>query len=182
MAKIDTLLMYGEDALANHYSITFPIISQMGTVLDNFTMRVKTVDIPAQEISTYDVWKAGRRAERVSGNNETSYDVEVTYRHDKHFRCYKGLTAWKQYIQDNVTGFMGSDSGVDGTAGVSTFRYPITIHALSNNTDFSIPVATWTLIGAFPKTIGDISFDDESGDPLEGSVTFSCVNIIYPVL
>lgn len=181
---IEDLFHSGADALANHYSIILPTsISQLAGVTDQLTLRIKTVDIPDKTIATYDITKRGRTFSRPSGNNEQERDVTFTFRPDKKLKTYKALTNWMNYIQNNETMFMASDAGVDGEGGVSTYRANLevwSIDSLDNDNYAGTPNSIWTLVGAFPTSVGGLSFDDESGEPFDVSVTLNCFNIIYP--
>ena len=182
---IDVLATMGEDALSNHYSIVLPTtISQLAGVNDQLTFRIKSVSIPEKTIGTYQITKRGRTFDRPNGNNEQSREVSFSFRPDKKLLTYKALTNWMNYIQNNETMFMASDSGADGSGGASLFRAPIEIWAIDNLDDSNIagtPNSIWTLVGAFPTSISGLDFEDESGDPLSVDVTLNCMNIIYPV-
>lgn len=182
---LDTLATMGADALANHYSIILPTtVSQLVGVNDQLTFRIKTVSIPDKEINTYSITKRGRTFDRPSGNNEQNREVSFSFRPDKKLLTYKAIVNWMNYIQNNETMFMASDSGADGMGGASLFRAPIEIWAIDNLDDNNIagtPNSIWTLVGAWPKSVSGLEFDDESGDPLSVDVTLNCMNIIYPI-
>lgn len=181
---IDTLATLGEDFLANHYSIILPTnISQLAGVTDQLTLRIKNVSIPEKSIGTYSITKRGRTFDRPNGNNEQSREVSFTFRPDKRLLTYKAMTNWMNYIQNNETMFMASDSGVDGNGGMSLFRANMEVWAIDNLDESNYagtPNSIWTLVGAFPTNVGGLEFDDESGEPLDVDVTLNCFNIIYP--
>ena len=181
---LDTLASLGEDLLANKYSIILPTtVSQLAGVNDQLTFRITNVSIPDKTINTYTITKRGRQFDRPSGVSEQSREISFTFRPDKKLVTYKAISNWMNYIQNNETMFMASDSGADGTGGASLFRAPIEIWAIDNlddNTISGTPNSIWVCEGCFPTSLGGLEFDEESGDPLTVDVTLNCFNIIYP--
>lgn len=181
---LDVLSSLGEDALANKYSIILPTtVSQLAGVNDQLTFRITNVSIPDKTINTYTITKRGRQFDRPSGVSEQSREISFTFRPDKKLVTYKAISNWMNYIQNNETMFMASDSGADGTGGTSLFRAPIEIWAIDNlddNTISGTPNSIWVCEGCFPTSLGGLEFDEESGDPLAVDVTLNCFNIIYP--
>jgi hypothetical protein len=173
---LDTLQQFGEDALTNHFQLiipTFPSVLQ----LPNLNMRVLTVEIPEQAVGVYDVTKRGKKFSRPNGVSEQEKTFTFTYRSDKYFQVYQGISQWLSYIQNPVTMAMASDSGPLGAGGPSTFRIPIIVNGLDTN---DIITNVWTFTGCFPTNQDSVSFDEESGDPIIKSVTMSYINIFYP--
>ena len=181
---ISQLADMGADLIANHYSIILPTsVSQLAGVTDQLTLRIKSVSIPEKTIGTYPITKRGRTFDRPNGNNEQSREVTFSFRPDKKLLTYKALNNWMNYIQNNETMYMASDSGANGDGGASLFRADLEVWAidsLDNNNYAGTPTSIWTLEGAFPTSMGGLDFDDESGDPLSVDVTLNCFNIIYP--
>ena len=181
---LDVLSSLGEDLLANKYSIILPTtVSQLAGVNDQLTFRITNVSIPDKTINTYTITKRGRQFDRPSGVSEQSREISFTFRPDKKLVTYKAISNWMNYIQNNETMFMASDSGADGTGGASLFRAPIEIWAidsLDDNTISGTPNSIWVCEGCFPTSLGGLEFDEESGDPLTVDVTLNCFNIIYP--
>ena len=185
MAHVITdLFQAGADLIANHYSIILPTsVSQLAGVTDQLTLRIKSVSIPEKTIGTYPITKRGRTFDRPNGNNEQSREVTFSFRPDKKLLTYKALNNWMNYIQNNETMYMASDSGANGDGGASLFRADLEVWAidsLDNNNYAGTPTSIWILEGAFPTQMGGLDFDDESGDPLSVDVTLNCFNIIYP--
>ena len=181
---LDTLASLGEDLLANKYSIILPTtVSQLAGVNDQLTFRITNVSIPEKTIATYPITKRGRVFDRPSGVSEQSREISFTFRPDKKLVTYKAISNWMNYIQNNETMFMASDSGANGDGGASLFRAPIEIWAidsLDDNTISGTPNSIWVCEGCFPTSLGGLEFDEESGDPLTVDVTLNCFNIIYP--
>ncbi len=180
---LNRLRAMGDDALANFYTIILPSklvsLASFGTIKDPLTFRIHNVSIPERTVNTYDITKRGRKFSRPNGLNEQSREVTFNFHPDRNFETYRLLSAWMSLVQDNVSMYMGND----GTA-VSEIRADIGVKSISNLTggigDNLIDDAYWLLKGAFITSLGGIEFDDESGDPLDVSVTLNCFNIIYP--
>jgi hypothetical protein len=173
---LDDLMLLGEDALSNHYQLIIPSFPNV-LQLPNLNMRVLSVDIPTQAIGTYEITKRGKKATRPSGLSEQERTFTFTYRVDKYFQVYQGMSQWLAYIQNPVTLSMGSDSGPAGIGGPSTFRVPMIVLGLDTN---DIITNTWTMTGCWPTEQDNISFEEESGDPITKSVTINFINIYYP--
>ena len=178
MASIDVLATLGEDALANHYMITMPA-TKIGESTVALAMRILTVNIPDRTIETYEITRRGRTMARPNGITSQSREVTFSFRSDKYFSCYKSLMNWLNFVQDNQTMAMASDSGALGIGGESEYRADLEISAivgLNNDT----PISTWSIQGAYPTSISGIEFNEESGDPLTCDVTLDCMNIVFP--
>lgn len=176
---INSVMNLSEDALANHFQIVIPSISFLGKNVNEINMRVKTVEIPQYEISEYEITKRGKKANRPNGVDENDYHVSFTFRADKYWRCYSALLAWMMYVKNNKTMAMGSDAGIAGEGGQSTYRSDFEIWSLTN-LESGVPNAIWQCESAYPQSVSAISFNEESGDPLDVDVTMSCINIVYP--
>lgn len=179
MAQLEILAQLGEDALANHFTVVIPAIDKLGASVASLNMRVLTIEIPERTIGNYEITKRGRKMTRPSGVSEQSTEVSFTFRCDKYFLGYKGLINWMNFIQNNRTMAMASDSGVMGLGGASQFRHDVSVWAISSLDD-GVPNTIWTLEGAYPTSVSSISFDETSGDPIECDVTLNCMNIVYP--
>lgn len=179
MAQIDILARMGEDALANHYAMIIPAITQLGASVASLNMRILSVSIPERSIETYEITRRGRKMSRPNGVSAQELNVSFDFRVDKYFECYKSIVNWINFIQDNKTMAMASDSGVLGVGGESEYRHDIevsAIYGLNNDT----PICTWLLEGAYPTSIGDVAFEEEGTDPITTTVSLNCMNIVYP--
>lgn len=179
MHIIEELAQQGLDFIPNHYNciITSPFLEPYGGQLN---MRITSVTVPERKIETYDITKRGRTFSRPKGSVEQDRDITITFRPDKYMNCYKKIQSWMQYIQDNRTAFMGSDSGVNGMGGISTFRGVINIYTLDSLESDKSANALWVGEGAFPTTLSNIELSEDSDEPSDVDVTFNCFNIVYP--
>ena len=180
MAKIDDLLATGEDALGNHYQITLPEIDQLGGIESTLILRIKSINIPERGLDTYTITKAGKTADRPNGISSQSHDYDVTFMGDKSWHCYNGISNWIKFVQDNESMAMASDAGEDGMGGESTFRHDIQVDAINNLTENYEATNSWVLKGSYPKTISSVEFSEDNGEPLEFTVSFTCLDIKYP--
>lgn len=168
--------MFQEDALANHFIYVIPTFPGMIDLI-NTNLRVINTEVPEKVITTYDITYAGRKGTRPSGLIGTTNQFTFTYRADKYMRVYKGFMAWMELIQNSKTA-LGLGDAVPFIGGPSLIRIPITLQTAEAN---KIPNGTgWTFNGCYPTSHGALSFDENSGDPLEVSVTMDFIDIKYP--
>jgi hypothetical protein len=175
-STLDFLLLANEDALTNHFQTIIPVFPNVLSI-ENLNLRVLTVEIPAQTISTYTITKRGRTATRPSGVSEQGNEFTFTYRSDKYFGCYNSISQWLSFIQNPSSMAMASDSGIAGIGGLSTFRVPVIVQGLDTS---DIITNTWSFLGCYPVSQDAVSFDEGTGDPLEVSVTMNYTTMIYP--
>jgi hypothetical protein len=176
--QLDVLSLFGEDALTNHYNIIIPPHPGLGNII-NLNLRVTNVEIPAQTISVYTITKNGRTMTRPSGVSEQGNTFTFNYRPDKKYDTYSAISRWLKLIKDPITGLGLGDSGVVGAGGPSLFRVPITVQALDNN---DLINNVWTFTGCYPSEQSSISFSEDTGEPLDISVTMQYVGISYGLI
>ncbi len=170
------IVTYQEDALANHYFMVLPAFP--GVVdMQQTNFRILNVDIPEKVIDTYEVTHGGKKATRPSGVIGTANEFSFSYRADKYMKVYRGFMAWMEYIQSSQTG-TGMGDAVPLVGGPSPIRVPITIQTAEAD---KVPNGNlWQFNGCFPTSHGAVTFDENSGDPIEVSVTMACLDIVYP--
>jgi len=174
--SLDNLLLLGEDALTNHFMVIIPAFPNV-VQLANLNMRILTTNIPGQTIETYDIVKRGKKATRPSSMSGQEKTFTFTYRVDKYFQVYQGISQWLAFIQNPITMAMASDSGLLGTGGASTYRVPIIVQGLDTN---DVLTNVWTFTGCYPSEQDEIGFDENSSDPIEKTVTMNFINLYYP--
>ena len=178
-SQLDILATFGEDALQNHYQMIISPHPGLGNIA-NLNMRVTSVEIPAQSIPTYTITKRGKTLTRPAGVSEIGNEFSFNYRPDKWYDSYKSISRWMSLIQDPTTALMPlSDSGVSGIGGPSLFRIPITILALDAN---NIINATWVFTGCWPTEQSPVTFSEDTGEPLDITVTMQFATITFPTL
>lgn len=175
-STLDILSTFGEDALGSHFSVLIPVFPNV-IALANLNMRVKSFEIPAQTIGYYEITKRGKKLTRPSGVSDQGNEFSFTYRVDKYFSVYNSISQWMSFIQNPTNMASASDSGPLGVGGASEFRVPIIVNGLDAN---DIITNVWSFSGCWPSSQDAISFDEESGDPLEVSVTMQYITAVYP--
>ena len=172
MAIEDVYLM-GDDALGNQFALTVTPI--LGIVPDQLRFRVLTVDIPEKSMGTYEVPTATQKFTKPNGKIETSNEFSFTFRIDKYWGIYKTFQEWMDYIVDPETGLFRPDVSVTGQ---SQYRTDIFVNTLDGNL---VPTSSgWKMMKAFPTSLSGVSFDVNSGDPLEASVTMNFLKMTTP--
>lgn len=177
---IDNLVDTGLDALGNYFNIVLPDdVPADDWDPDMLNLRATDFDIPPRGITTYDFTKRGKKHSRVSGISDQEKTSTMTIRLDKGWKTYNMLQQWQNAIQNNNTMEMGRDTD-DVTANELENRRDITVQAINALTEDFEATAEWTLVAAIPKEVGNVSFSEESGDPITCSVTWEYEDIIFP--
>lgn len=165
---IETLFTAGDDALANHAVINIAPIPIFG-LADPLRVRTTTFDIPEHTIDTYDVhWKT-QSFTKPSGKIITPNEFSFTFRSDKYWTIYQALLLWKNYIGDEASGAMAEDVGA--ISGESDIRTDVSVLTEDSN---GVPTGPgWKFHKAWISSLGGVSFDMESGDPITVDVTLN---------
>ena len=163
---VEQIYRQGDDALANQFDIIISPIP-LFSVFDDLKFRALAVDIPEKVIETYQVDYKTTRFTKPSGKIGTANEFTMNFRSDKYWVVYQALTAWKNGIANEVTGAIAEDVN---TAGISTIRTDMSLIPIDPNGLITGP--GWKFHKAWPSTIGGVSFDQASGDPIEVSITF----------
>lgn len=177
MSKMSLFLQTGADALGNHFAVTMPEVDEFGGLRDIITYRIQTVNIPARSITTYSVTKGGKKATRPSGVSDQENATDITFIGDKLWKCYNAFSDWIEAVQNNETMEIGEDCNENGE---SNYRHDVVIQAINNLTENFEPTNEWKLIGAFPTNLSDVTFDEESGEPLVFTVHLEYLDTHYP--
>lgn len=177
MGALDIALFH-EDALANHFQVILPAWPGVLNI-EQTTIRILNCSIPEDVINTYDITKNGQTAKRPSGIEGIDKTFSFTYRADKYWQVYKGITAWMNFIRGIRTGSMGLDA-IPLSGGPSTFRFPISIQTIDSNG--VLTGGSWTFEGAWPTGNGSVDFDENNGDPIEITATFDFLYPNYPTV
>lgn len=179
------IVTFQEDALANHFLMTIPTFPGVTDLVDT-NIRVTSVDIPDTVIETYTITKGGRKLTRPSGIVGNPNEITLNYRIDKYMKVYKGFNAWKELIQNSLTGIGLLGDALPVTGGPSQYRVPITVQTFAPDPkggSDGVPLGTsWLFLGAYPSSHGAFTFDEESGDPLTASLTLQFIDFVPPIL
>lgn len=142
------------------------------------TFMATTYSIPASNLQTNDVVFRGNHYPLPKpGDAGVQKTVEVTFRVDKYWRIYNQLRAWKELIYNasyNSLENLESDTFVDDVDPVThlaPYRGKMMISTINSRN-----ISTgefWTFEGVYPKTLGDVSFNQAStGEIQTCTVTF----------
>lgn len=168
--ELESLLLTGEDALANHFMVTIPPFTGANESIISLNLRVLTISLPGRELGTYEITKRGRKATRPSGIDETTKEFNFTFRPDKKLRTYNSLMAWSNIIKHEQLGTMAPDP---------VYRTTILVTPVDTaNLPLSTPI---TISGCWISSIDGLEYDEESGDPLNVSVTIQYIDRLSPV-
>ena len=166
MAQLTKLINIGDDALSNEFDIFFPSGIPGFTLLTDLAIRTTTVAIPEQSVGTYDTNYKGRKVTKRNNMNETPTEFTFTYRIDKNYLTYIGLSSYfNTYCNQKTSAYLPDIT----LGGASTSRFPIVVAPVDAN---GVTVNSGTTFeGCFIKTLGGWSHDNSSGEPLTCDVT-----------
>lgn len=168
--SIATIQNLGDDALTNLFDM------EIGTVpflpnLQSTVLRVQNISIPETGANTYEVhYKTQvftKPAGKVNAPNEFSFEFRV----DRNWLIYKGFVAWKNAVANTYSGEIGSDGPN------SDIRVPISVWAVGGDGLRPSGVGVWRFEGCYPTSVGEVSFDYTSGDPITVSVTMNYLRL-----
>lgn len=177
MANIDTVFNLGEDAFANLFEISFTppngIVNQVGAG-EMQIARIKGFEIPDTGVETYEVnYKTQsftRVTAKVDAPNEFTFDIRI----DRNYLMYKTFVNWKNSVINTETGQMGEDTSLDSGLRTTVSVWPVQ----ANNTgQKNSDAMQWKFIGCICTNVSGISFDHDSGDPLEATITMNFVKM-----
>ena len=175
MANIETVYSSGLDALSNLFEVQIGLDGAVAdffdsSVRDEIIFRIQNFSVPGATTETYTIewgsWSFDRPNGKVNSNREISFDIRL----DRSYAIYQGFVNWKNAIQNEYTGVVSDvrDYSTDIVV------YPIT-SIVNESSDYVLGSVGQGIKfeGAWVKEVGDISFDQGSGDPLELNVTFN---------
>lgn len=176
MAGVLEIQSFQEDALSNHFLLSIPSFPGVSDIYQT-NLRVITIDLPEKVIETYEIIHGGRKMTRPSGISGTSNQFSFTYRADKYMDVYKGFCQWAEYVHDSQTGLSLGDA-VPLVGGPSLIRVPIKVSTAEAD---KVPNGTeWTFNGCYITSHGGLTFDENSGDPIEVSGTMDFIDVVWP--
>lgn len=125
-------------------------------------------------MGSYDVhWKA-QHFSKPSGKDETPKEFTTVFRVDKYYTVYKALQAWWQYICNSDSGALAEDVGaVTKTSNIRTDIFVKTIDTQGITTTEGFKFER-----AWLKGMGDLSYNVESGNPIDCTLTWSFVKML----
>lgn len=158
-------LVYG-GARPSLFSVTLAVPSGLGISSDSvnkFSFSCKTAQLPESAIGTIEIPYFGRKI-KVAGERVFS-DWAVTVLNDEDFAVRSMFELWSNAINRKV-------ANVRNPA-INRENYKVNLTVIQYGKDGS-PLRSYTLVGAFPTTIGPIGLNWESANAIEEfSVNFA---------
>ena len=143
----------GGGARANQFKVTmpFPGYAQVGGEIEELAFLCKATIIPAMTVGTVDIKFRGRSI-KIAGDR-TFADWNVTVINDTNFKVRNAFERWQNGI-NNMSDNEGLTNPVD-------YQVDAFIDHLDRNGN---TVKSYTLRGAFPKTVGaiELTYDEQT--------------------
>lgn len=179
MPNITTVYNSGLDALANLFEVNIDLSGTAGdffdeSVSEEIVFRIQDFPIPASGSDKYEVewgpWTFDRPNGKVNPNREVSFEVRL----DRNYAIYQGFVNWKNAIKNEYTGVVSNYK--DYTTDITV--YPVTSTVGTSNEYVLSTVGQGAKFEeAWVSEVGEISYDQGSGDPLTVSVTFTFLRV-----
>ncbi len=173
-SAIETIYSAGLDALANLFEVNMApgtnVALLFGAAKDELLFRIQDFEVPPSEAGTYEINYGPWTFDRPNGKVNPTRTVTMNVRLDKKFELYQSFVNWKNSIQNEYTGVIGNVK--DYLADISV--YPITAIGASTDEYVTDGVGSGLIIEkAWVSSVGGISFDQSSGEPLVVPITFT---------
>jgi hypothetical protein len=143
----------GGGARANQFKVTmpFPGYAQVGGEIEELAFLCKATTIPAMTLGTVDIKFRGRSI-KIAGDR-TFADWNVTVINDTNFKVRNAFERWQNGINN-----MSDNEGLTNPA---DYQVDAFIDHLDRNGN---TVKSYTLRGAFPKTVGaiELTYDEQT--------------------
>jgi hypothetical protein len=162
---IEQIYQLGDDALQNFFEVTIPAIA--GVSMDNIVLRSTDINIPQSGVNTYEIPFKTQKVAKIGGKIDLTTTFSMSFRVDRYYEEYKKLVTWKNMGGNPHTGEIATDNITS-----SAHRVDIEVHPIDSD---GLPIdgaLYWIMHYAFLKTIPDIRFDYNNGDPIIVSLTF----------
>lgn len=163
---VDTIYTYGEDALDYESSVVvgFPEALNNSNVLGTMNFRAVTYSVPEYSIPTYQQSYKGFTVDRWKAGTDTDKAVTISFRVDKYWTVYDALLTWAKACADIPLGTASPDVA-------NLLRGDLSIMQIDHAGSILAP--GWVFTGVWPRSIGDVSFDNTSdGEPVTVDVEF----------
>jgi len=131
--------------------------------MKNATVLVKSSKCPSKNIAAIDVPYAANQL-KLPGN-VTYPDWTCTFRVDTKLGVYNAMYQWSEQVRSSDTNILSAPA---------TYKKEVTLQQLNGeNPSGEEAVGEYTLLGAWPITIGEINLDTTTSDVQEFQVTFA---------
>lgn len=174
MGIVDVAFQTGDDALAQEFMVSLGSIPYFSDPT-GFNVRITTFDIPEFVAGTYEYDYKSEHIVKPNGKNATSKEFSISFRVDKYYLFYKALRLWQAAIINPDTGGMS----IDSANGISATRIPMVVTSGYTNLDgdFTPTSQIWSFTGCWPTGVGNISLDNQSGEPVICTARFSYLKL-----
>ncbi len=160
----DIIYAMGDDAFSNAFDLQFGFINLPGiSDLSSLAIRVQNVSIPGYDIEEYEVSYKTVYIMKPNGKIKDPKEFSCSIRMDRNWLIYKALLTWQKQIHNTDTGQVNPD-----TVSENSRMDFVTIAPSNPGIDVSLPegIGNWKMLGVYPKSIPEISFDYTSGDAI----------------
>ena len=173
---IETMYSAGLDALANLFEVlmTTEKVSAFFTTdtEPELTFRIQDFEVPASEAGTYSVHYGPWEFDKPNGKVNPNRTITLNVRIDKNFELYQSFTNWKNAIQNEYTGVLNNVNNYTETLQVFPIR------ATGTDTYVAETVGQGAVFErCWVSSVGAISFDQSSGEPLIVPITFNYLRV-----
>jgi hypothetical protein len=197
MGIIETVYGAGDDALAHEFQVLFGPLPYFPDIpfLENQGARVVSFEVPSQSIGEYSYKFRGETISKPNGEITTPKEFSIELRMDKYYVLYKAIRTWMSVIVNPDTGLPALD--VVNKLGLNFHRIPITVSTgyhtdrifgidtsfeafgeRVNLLDYMPTLQAWFFTGCWPKSISEVSLDNQSGEPLVSRITFGYLKLL----
>jgi hypothetical protein len=111
MPKLLTVYNLGMDALKSMFYLqwdpSFSFFAEQVLTQDELMIRVPSISIPEDGMSTYQINHLAHVFDRPGGKIEMNKNISLTMRVDQNFRIYQAFKNWKDSILNSQTGVIG---------------------------------------------------------------------------
>jgi len=131
--------------------INFPSFLESNDASDLSEFMIQSTSVPSVDIGVIEIPIHGGEKLKVAGD-KTYADWTATLICDVDFVLYKNFMKWSEYLKSTIAGTKAAD-----------FTYKVAIE-LTQLDGANQPIQTWSLIGAFPISIGELTMSTEDTD------------------
>lgn len=159
--------LVGLGARPNMFRIlmSFPAIAGNGTNQQEFALVAKAGSKPSVDVGTIRLNYQGREVKFPGDRTFSDWTCQVI--NDETFNVHDSFVRWS----DALNGF-GTNVRSGRVNTTDDYSVDIVIQQFAKNDDIN-PIKSWTLVGAYPSSVGSIELNWDSKDSIEEfSVTF----------
>jgi hypothetical protein len=165
--KFDTAFNLGDDAMSNQFKVTFEGgIPGATNSTENVQLRLdQTLVIPARTFAQYEFFFRGLKITKMSRLEESAKEISMEVRVDQQWKVYDDIQNWHRLVFDDRNATAASEAET---------RRTIRVDSIDGEDKIA---KSFFIRSAKLKEIGDITFDQNSGDPIRMNLTFIFGNI-----